>query len=218
MASISPVQAQIVTTFTSEFLGNYPPLEPLEKIPNSYFWRSPDAQEKYRAVLFEQPEIFLAPDSEYKGIKPNAFKMISDTLLDFLAVNASEVYTVVREPGPGVIRVRSALLDLHFRKGTKTSWLLDPSGVVEYEMRAAIGRNVSMVEARIEIEGTDSETEERLVVLVAQTGEEKSDEYGFPGRDSSWTELFQTVDRLSDIVRVRLTDLFVDEAADPSNQ
>ncbi len=214
VASIRLVQAQIVTTLPSEFLGEYPPLEPVENM-NSYFWRSPDAQKKYRTVLIEQPEIFLSPDSEYKGIKPNAFKIISDTLLDFMAANAAENYPVVREPGPGVVRVRAALMDLRFRKGVETSWFLNPGGAVENEVRAAIGRHISLVETRIEVELTDSETGKRLAVVVAYSGQEKSDELGIPERGSSWTDFFRTLDRLNDVVRLRVADLFVDESADP---
>ena len=71
------------------------------------------------------------------------------------------------------------------------------------------------MEARIEVEATDSETEKRLAVVVAHTGQQKIDELGIPERASSWTDLIRTLDRLSDVVRVRLADLFVAEAADP---
>ena len=42
MASMHLVQAQIVFTVPSEFLGEYPPLETIDKVANSYFWRAPD--------------------------------------------------------------------------------------------------------------------------------------------------------------------------------
>ncbi|MCZ6877016.1 MAG: DUF3313 family protein [Acidobacteria bacterium] len=215
VVSMHLVQAQIVFTIPSEFLGEYPPLESIDQVPNSYFWRAPDAEKKYRALLIEQPEIFLAPDSEYKGIKPDAFKIISDTLRDFIATAAAENHPVVEQPGPGVVRVRSALMDLYFKKGSEVSWFRNVGGIVDYEMRAAIGRNISLVEARLEIEATNSETGKRLAVVVAHTGQKKMDELDLPERPSSWSDLFRTLDRLSDSTRVRITDLFVDEPADP---
>lgn len=214
VASMHLVQAQVVFTTPSEFLGEYPPLESIDKVANSYYWRAPDAEKKYRAVLIEQPEIFLASDSQYKGIKPDAFKVISDTLRDFIATTVAETQPVVEQPGPGVVRLRSALMDVYFKKaegGQGFSWLRNVGAVVDYEMRAAIGRNISLVEVRLEIEAIDSETGKRLAVVVAHTGQKKSDELDLPERPSSWTDLYRTLDRLNDSVRVRIADLFVDE-------
>jgi hypothetical protein len=163
-------------------------------------------------MLIEQPEIFLAPDSQYKGIKPDAFKIISDTLRDFIATTVAEARPVVEQPGPGVVRLRSALMDVYFKKGgTQVSWFRNVGGVVDYEMRAAIGRSISLVEARLEVEAIDSETGKRLAVVVAHTGQKKIDELDLPERPSSWSNLFRALDRLSDSVRVRFADLFVDE-------
>ena len=103
VASMHLVQAQIGVTMSSEFLGEYPPLKAVEKMANSYYWQAPDAEKKYRAWLIEQPEIFLAPDSEYKGIKPDAVKIIFDTLRDFIATIVTETHPVVEQPGPGVV-------------------------------------------------------------------------------------------------------------------
>jgi len=95
------------------------------------------------------------------------------------------------------------------------SWFRNVGGVVDYEMRAAIGRNISLVEVRLEIEAIDSETGKRLAVVVAHTGQKKSDELDLPERPSSWTDFYRTLDRLSDSVRVRIADLFVDEPRTP---
>ena len=218
VASMHLVQAQIVFTIPSEFLGEYPPLESIDEVANSYFWRAPDAEKKYRALFIEQPEIFLHPDSAYKGIKPDAFKIISDTLRDFMGTTAIENYPVVQQPGPDVIRVRSALMDLYFKKGDGgkgLSWFRNPGGVVDYEMRAAIGRNLSLVEARLEMEAIDNETGKRLAVLVVHTGQKKNDELDLPERPSSWSDLFRTLDRLGDSIRGQIADLLVDKPADP---
>ena len=219
VASMHLVQAQeVVFTIPSEFLGEYPPLVPIDEMANSFIWLAPDAEKKYRALLFEQPEIFLAPDSEYKGIKPDAFKLISDTMRDVMGTAAVENYPVVEVPGPGVIRVRSALMDLYFKKnkgGEGPSWLPVVGGVADYEMRAAIGRNLSLVEVRLEMEAIDNETGKRLAVVVAYTGQKKNDEFDLPERPASWSDLFRTLDRLSDSVRGQIHGLLVDEPADP---
>jgi hypothetical protein len=213
------VQAQeVVFTIPSEFLGEYPPLEAIDEMGTSFIWLAPDAERKYRALLFEQPEIFLAPDSEYKGIKPDVFKIISDTMRDVMGTASVEYYPVVEVPGPDVIRVRSALMDLYFKEdkgGRGSSWLQIIGGVADYEMRAAIGRNISLVEVRLEMEAIDNETGKRLAVVVAYTGQKKNDELDLPERPSSWSDLFRTLDRLSDSIKGQIHSLLVDEPADP---
>ena len=76
-------------TKLSGFLDEYPPLSPLENVPNALFWRPSEIEGKYRALLIEQPEIFLDPKSAYKGIKPDALKIVADTLRDVLATNVA---------------------------------------------------------------------------------------------------------------------------------
>ena len=51
-----------IQTKLSGFLDEYPPLSPLENVPNTLFWRASEIEGKYRAVLIEQPEIFLHPN------------------------------------------------------------------------------------------------------------------------------------------------------------
>ncbi len=218
VASMHLVQAQVVFTIPSEFLGEYPPFESIDGVANSYLWVAPDAEKKYRALFLEQPEIFLASDSEYKGIKPDAFKVISDTLLEILGTTAIESHPVVDELGPDVIYVRSALMDVFFKEkrgGTGLSWFRKGDGIVDYELRAAIGRNMSLVEARLEIEATDSETGKRLAVLVAHSGQKENDELDQPERSVSWSDLFRSLDRLSASIRGKIDVLFVDEPVNP---
>ena len=49
----------------SGFLEHYPELHPLENMPG-LIWKAPEFDKKYRAVLYDAPEIFLDPESEYK--------------------------------------------------------------------------------------------------------------------------------------------------------
>lgn len=61
-------------------------------------------------------------------------------------------------------------MDFYFKKGrAEISWLRNLGGVVDSEMRAAIGRNISLVEARLEVEAIDNETGKRLAVVVTRS-------------------------------------------------
>ena len=199
---------QIMVTQPSEFLGEYPPLEAIDEIRNSYFWRDPDAEKRYRAMKFEQPEIFLHPKSKYRGIKPDAMKLVADSLKDVIATRAAERHPVVDRTGPDVVRVRIALLDVFLdKRRAPFSWADGMGGTTVYTLRAAVGRNLSLVEARIEVEAVGSETGQRLAVMVAKVGQKKVDELDVEATPSSWLDLLWTLERLADAAQPRLGDL-----------
>jgi hypothetical protein len=185
-----------IQTKLSGFLDEYPPLSTLENVPNALFWRASDVEKKYRALLIEQPEIFLDPKSAYKGIKPDALKMLADTLRDVVATEAAEMHPIVTEPGPDVIRIRIALSNLLLKKGGTFEWYQAVGPKSAYTMQAAIGRNVSLVEVVLEMEATDSTTGRRLGFVAAQSGQRKIKELDLPERKSSWADL---VRRLADL-------------------
>src|SRR5687767_5226966 len=58
----------------SSFLRDYSKLEPAQDNPFEELYLAPDAMKRstqYTAVMIDQPEIFLHPDSKYQGIKPD---------------------------------------------------------------------------------------------------------------------------------------------------
>ena len=185
-----------IQTKLSGFLDEYPPLSPLENVPNALFWRASEIERKYRALLIEQPEIFLDPKSAYKGIKPDAIKIVADTLRDVVATNAAEFHPIVTEPGPDVVRIRIALSNLFLKKGGTFEWYQAIGPRSAYTMQAAIGRNVSLVEVVLEMEATDSTTGRRLGFVGTQSGQRKIKEMSVPERKSSWTNLVRRLDDL----------------------
>ena len=80
----------------------------------------PDLTERLKgtnALLVDQPEIFIAPDSKYKGAKGDQLKLLADTVR-LATVERLEAggYAVVEEPGPGVMYVRFAVSHLYLKK------------------------------------------------------------------------------------------------------
>ena len=103
----------------SGFISDYPGLEPLDGVANVLVWKAPDAEKRYQAVYFDPPEIFLAADSPYRGIQPEAVKALSDELYDLLVAQAAENGREIADVlGPNVARVRSALTDVYFKRRT----------------------------------------------------------------------------------------------------
>ena len=71
----------------------------------------------YDAVLVDQPEIFISPDSKYKGAKPDQLKQLADTArLAMMERLEAGGYTVADGPGPGVLYMRWAIADLYLKK------------------------------------------------------------------------------------------------------
>ncbi len=67
---------------------------------------------KYNKFMVDYVTFALAPDSEYKGIDADEMKKLADAASLALVKAIQEKYPVVSEPGPDVIRVRFAIVDL----------------------------------------------------------------------------------------------------------
>ncbi len=193
----------------SGFLEEYPELLPLENVP-ALVWKAPEVDKKYRAVLYDSPEIFLDPESEYKGIQPDAIKALSDALREILETNAAERgLEVTDEAGPHVLRVRSALTNVYFKRRSR-SGVRYPTSYSAFQLRAAMGREVSLVEATLEYEALDSETGLRLGVVIAQEGQREVEELDVRESSASWSELASIMRRLGAAASNYFADL-VDE-------
>ena len=193
----------------SGFLEEYPDLQPLENMPG-LVWKAPEVAKKYRAVLYDAPEIFLDPESEYKGIQPDAIKALSDTLREILETNAAKRgLEVTDEPGPEVLRVRSALTNVYLKR--RSGSYRHPTSYSAFQLRAAMGREVSLVEATIEAEGLDSDTGLRLGVLIAQMGQRQVKELDVSASPASWSKLVSTLNRLAAAAGNYFVDFFDEE-------
>jgi hypothetical protein len=67
---------------------------------------------KYNKVMVDYVTFALAPNSEYKGINGDEMKKLGDAASKALVDAIKEKYPVVGEPGPDVLRVRFAIVDL----------------------------------------------------------------------------------------------------------
>lgn len=98
----------------SEFLGEYyQKLQPIGEGGETKSWIKPGADfTKYKKVMVDYVIFSFADESEYKGIDASEMKKIADAA-SLAFVNAlKEDFPVVAEPGPEVIRIRTAITDL----------------------------------------------------------------------------------------------------------
>jgi hypothetical protein len=187
-------------------ITEYSKLEPVaEDRPGDLYYVAPGAQEKlagYRAVLIEQPEIFLHPESSYKGMKPDQMKALADAYAEAVeeALEESDEwpgdvsFEVVEEPGPGVLHLRVAIGDLVLKKKrSKNPLAYMPIGATVRLAKSALTQDlttkVSLVEVSLEIELLDSQTGEVLGAGVWSRGARKDKAAGQKAEPASWEEL-----------------------------
>lgn len=123
---------------------------------------------KYDKVMFEPVVICAAPDSDL-GKAP---KKDLQALVDYMQVKTREEvgknFTIVKEAGPGVMLVRSALTDVgskHVILATASS--VTPVGITLQGIEMlAMGTTLAAGDASIEAEILDSVTRQRLAAAV----------------------------------------------------
>lgn len=94
--------------------GYYDKLKPgTEKGDPKLMWIRPGVDfTKYKKVMVDYVIFAFAKDSEYKGIDATEMKKIGDEASKALVDEIKKEFPVVSEPGPDVIRIRTAIVDL----------------------------------------------------------------------------------------------------------
>jgi hypothetical protein len=94
--------------------GYYEKLEPGKtKDDPKLMWIKPGVEyTKYKKVMVDYVIFAFADDSEYKGIDATEIKKIGDEASKALVNSLKKEFPVVSDPGPDVIRIRTAIVDL----------------------------------------------------------------------------------------------------------
>jgi len=135
--------------------------------------------QRYDSIMVDQPEIFIADDSKYKGAKPDHMKQLADTArLAMIERIEAGGYTVTDEPGPNVAYIRWAIADLYLNKKKRSILSYTPTGFVLHSTRQAMTRDlwkkIDIVELGLLIEWTDSVSGEILSAGDASQGLRKA--------------------------------------------
>jgi len=157
----------------SDFLSDYSKLKPLAG-SDTLMYTAPNAYtdfKNYKAVMIDQPELVIANDSKYKGIKPDDAKAVADAL----RAQMSETVTkngrlfVVDKPGPGVLYVRIAASNVHLKKKSRGLLGYTPAGFVVGSAVSAgqeMEQKVVLQDMNLEIEVQDSQTQKVLAAVI----------------------------------------------------
>ncbi len=136
-----------------------------------------DRLAKYNKLMIDQPEIWLDPDSEYRGVKPTNIKAIADLIRENVTERwISRGYEVVHEPGPDVLYARMALTDLYLKKEKRRLLAYTPVGAVAKAGADAVRdmlSKIDIIEMALQTEILDSQSEEVLAAIVIKRGARK---------------------------------------------
>ena len=197
----------------SGFLDDYEQLEPSDDVWIGYIYTKPDFREKLAdttAFMIEQPEIFVAADSKYGGMKPDDMKMMADSLRAVFAEALVEKYQIAASPGPNTLVMRMAFTNVHLKKKGRSLLGYTPVGFVASSAKKALMNdfvdNILLTEVVWEAEILDSQTGERFGALIISLGnKDKKKEF------TSWDQLMQVLEIGSKRLMCRLDNARVEE-------
>lgn len=164
----------------------------------------------YNAIMVDQPEIFIAADSKYKGAKGDQLKALAD-IARLSTIERLEMggYAIASEPGPDVLYMRWAITDLYLQKKKRGLLTYTPLGMVVHATKSAAVRDlwkkIDIAELSLELEISDLVTGEILGAAVSsQQGLRKAK--GQSADLVSWQELEALFETVGERIRCQLSN------------
>lgn len=164
----------------SGFLKHYPDLKADPDFKGAYKWSNPKADlKKYNKLMVAPMEIWISPDSKYKGLSADQMSMINQTFQSIVREEMEPDFPLVSKPGKDVLVLRVAFTNLKLKKKKKslTSWL--PPSLILSGLDKAFNESLNSIElesAQLEGESRDAITNElvatRIVTGVGLRGKE----------------------------------------------
>ncbi len=140
----SAAQAQELTY--SGFMSDYTQLRKVSDGSASYRYVAPGVEDKlidYFAVMIDQPEIFIAPDFAYKGVKPKQLDALADALRTGIASALSRNLYIVEQTGENVLYISVAITNLKLKRKKKNVLGYTPVGLLTGAVRGAATSDIA---------------------------------------------------------------------------
>lgn len=188
----------------SGFLSDYSQLEKVTDGSMDYRYLPPGSEDRmasYNAVMIDQPEIFIANDSPYRGAKPKHLEALAEALRSELTSSLSEDLYVVATPGPNVLYMTVGISNLKLEKKKKKSILgYTPVGLVGGAVVGAatsdLAKKANLQGLVLEMEAFDSVSGDRIFALIDHLGSDTE-------QLVSWEELEAFMGRYGKIMQCR---------------
>jgi hypothetical protein len=200
------MNAQADELLSSGFMSDYSQLEKVSDGTADYRFLPPGSEDKmakFNAVMIDQPEIFIANDSPYRGAKPKHLEALSESLRSSLAASLSEDLYVIDRAGENVLYVSLAISNLKLKKKKKSILGYTPIGLVGGAVanvaNSDLAKKAKLEGMVLELEAFDSVSGERIVALIDHLG-------GVDGEVVPWEELDAFMARYGKIMQCRFSN------------
>lgn len=154
----------------SGFLNNYTGLRPSPDDSGAWSYKKPGVNFKgYTKIILDPLVIWPHPDSAYGGLDSLTVWKLALGFQNSMSQALAGGYAIVKEPGPGVLRLRAALTDVmleHPKLASPGPLLPLANDILIQASEKISGMNALEGEAAIEAELLDAESQERLVAYV----------------------------------------------------
>jgi len=195
---------QVKEVKKSGFLGDYSMLRKGGAGDPALIYRHPSISlASYDKALIDPVTVWLKGDSQLQEIPPRELRRLQ-LLLHVKIIEAlrRESYAIVREPGPGVMRIQAALTEAEKSNVVMDviSTVLPPSRLLSGTKKLATGTHSFVGKAGVEAKITDAQTGELLVAAVDRRAGGKT----LQGSTNSWDDVEQAFQFWSDRFSYRL--------------
>ncbi len=128
----------------------------------------------YDTILLDDVVFFIADDAKYKGFEAEELSELGTAFRQSMIINLAGAYEFTDTPGPGVLRIRTAVTNLVPNNSvTGTVTTIVPIGLgLSAVKKAVTGTHIGMGQVAFEGEVIDAQTGEIVgAVMDAKTGE-----------------------------------------------
>ncbi len=161
----------------SGFMTDYTQLVKVTDGSADYRYLSPGGLDKvaqYNAVMIDQPEIFIANDSPYRGAKPKQLDAFAESIRAGITSALSKTLYVVNQPGENVLYISIAATNLKLTKRKRGILGYTPAGFVSGAIAGAatsnLAKKANLQGLVFELEGFDSVSGERIIAIIDSIG------------------------------------------------
>ena len=172
LAAASLLPSSTLLAQNANFLSDYSKLASDDNSGFTLHYIAPGGADRLAnitGIMVDQPEIFLAPDSKYKGFKASDALEVSEILRAAVIEGIQGSMPVVDEATEGTALFSWAVTNIRLEKKKRGILGYTPVGAVAYGVKTQMSDVVDKTrafDARIEVEVTDAITGEVLFAMV----------------------------------------------------
>lgn len=188
----------------SGFLSDYSKLQPAKDREGILIFMNKTADYSgYTKIMFEPVQVYLTPNPDYKGVQPDALKRMTDGFLDSFRRHLTPAYQLVHEPGPDVLRVRTAITGVQMVSPAVGVTDFIPVKALYNLGRKAAGEAPQVVEITAEMEVLDADGKSLVLAVATRKGEKTLKQ----GDQITWEEMQAITDYWAKGFRQRIDQL-----------